>query len=550
MRQAWNIACAAVLASAILWAAPSLSRGQTSVGYPRIANYYLPDDIADREVEILSRWNLLVLANGVDDDPDVRERLALILEANPDIIMLVYFSALESNVTENPPDPMTVACDEYDWWLRDYMANLLYNPDFPWSILVNMTNMEAAAGSHPEGKKPNRFLPELIVENHLLPYGYWSGVFYDVFSDNLIWMYEDVKDANRNMIPEYDIEEHEGEPDFSTIWADGALTLLTNTLELEPDAILIGNGQHKGALDYLNGRLFENFVLSSTKNMDLLSANHQFLKNGSRIPRISIVNGWIKDQDPTDYQSMRFTFCATLMTDNFYSCDFGSRYHGETIWFDEYSIAPDGTVDARTTELREDIDAEQEFLPVESTQAFEDSGVVEIEGEQIYYASKTDTTLLGCFRGFPRRNKYDLREPHAGGSTVIQHYAAHPGYLGDPYGGAFDASNPSVLLDDLLDEIGWYPEEGEAENINSRVWRRDFRHGSALVNPTDQSKLVRGLGQKVYRKVAGVQDQEHNDGGAVYDTLRVQPGDGYVLVWISETDTIPPVPGEGIHTRP
>jgi hypothetical protein len=238
------------------------------------------------------------------------------------------------------------------------------------------------------------------------------------------------------------------------------------------------------------------------------------------------------------------------MTDNFYSADFGSRYHGETIWFDEYSIAPDGTVDARTTVLREDIDAEQEILLVESTGEFEQSGVVEIDGEQIYYASKSDSAFLECFRGFPRTNKYDLREPHSGGSTVIQHYPGHPGYLGDPYGGAFDANNPSVLLDDLLDEINWYPEGGEAENIDTRVWRRDFWNGTVLVNPTNQSKLVRGLGRLLYRKILGVQDPQHNDGAVVYDTLRVPAGDGYVLAWISKTDTIPPSPPDGIYTRP
>jgi len=54
---------------------------------------------------------------------------------------------------------------------------------------------------------------------------------------------------------------------------------------------------------------------------------------------------------------MRFTLCATLMTDNFFSCDFGSQYHAETLWFDEILGPSDGTVDASSTTLREDIDA-------------------------------------------------------------------------------------------------------------------------------------------------------------------------------------------------
>jgi hypothetical protein len=40
--------------------------------------------------------------------------------------------------------------------------------------------------------------------------------------------------------------------------------------------------------------------------------------------------------------------------------------------------------------------------------------------------------------------------------------------------------------------------------------------------------LVGDLGS--YRKIGGLQDPEHNDGGPVPDTLRIEPGDGYILL--------------------
>jgi hypothetical protein len=518
--------------------------------YPRLANYYLPSSIGGREVRILSGWDLLVLYDNLDEDPEVRERVVQIKEQNPEIIILLYTSAIEANVTEQPPDPFVTACDTYDWWLRDWRGNLLYNPNFPWSMLVNMTNTQAASGGHPDDVRPNEWLPRQLMDDHLDPVEFWDGIFYDTFADNLTWMFTDQKDANRNGTPEYDNEENGNEPRFSSLWSEGMLTLLGNTIALEPGVLIVGNGQHRDAVEDINGRLLENFTLSSEKNMHLLSSNHQYLTQGERMPRVSIVNGWMKDTDPTEYEDMRFAFCATLMTDNFFSCDFGSQHHSETLWYDEYSILSNGDVDAALTRLRKAIDAGQTTIPVMSTQGFAASGIIEINGEQIYYSSKTDTLLEDCYRGFPRIIKYDLRAPHPESAKVIQHGSAHTGYLGEPEGSAFDPEQPSTRLDDLLEAAGWGPNEHLKEQINSRVWRRNFDNGAVLVNPTESTVLVDGLGNNAYRRIEGLQDALHNNGDLVRDTLRIDSGDGYILIAESEIDTIPPDPPQELEVRP
>jgi hypothetical protein len=518
--------------------------------FPRLANYHIFSEIEMGEARFLSGWNLLILHSSLDDEAQFRYIVSRIKEHNPDIILLIYTSSIETNTTVQPPSMMLEACNEYDWWLRDYQGNLLYNPDFTWSMLINMTNTEAAPGSHPLGIKANEYLAGLMITGHVNPYDYWDGVFYDTFADNLTWMHTDVKDATRNGIPEYDNEINDQEPIFSDLWSAGSMTLLDNTIALKPDVIVIGNGLQKAAVENLNGRMLENFTLSSQKNMHLFCSTHKYMTDGVRPPRVNIVNCWIKDQDPTDYQSMRFALCATLMTDSYFSCDFGSQYHGETIWYDEFSVLSTGDVDARTTTLSNSMSADQTFVRVDSTDGFLDRGVIEIDGEQIYYNSKSGTLFMDCVRGFPRILTYDLSAPHADGSTVIQHYADHTGYLGDPSGPAYEANDPSVILDDLLEAAGWFAEGDEIEAINSRVWRRDFQYGTALVNPTESSALVSGLGDSVYCKINGIQDPVHNNSELIEHTLTIDPGDGYVLILAEDPDTLPPFPKHKEPTPP
>ncbi len=518
--------------------------------FPRLANYFLQGNLWWRDCEGLARWDVVVLHHLNDETSNRREKIRHIEELNPDIILLIYYSSIEADVSREPPSPIEESCTAYDWWLRDYEGNYLFNTAWPSCKLINMTDTEAASGEHPGGMKPNEYLPGLIVEEHLLAYEYWDGVFYDTFSEALAWMHTDIKDANRNGIPEYDDEEFGDEPRFSSLWTAGMETLVENTLAGAPDAIIVGNGLNRRSSEETNGRLLENFRLSSSQNMHVLSSVHQCLTADGRAPRISIVNGYVHDENPRDYRTMRFTLCATLMTDAYYSLDFGSRSHAQTLWYDEFSVNPDGEVDAVSTSLAEDITSEQTSVPVFSTAGFAESGIIEIEGEQVYYERKEEDLFVDCYRGHPEKYDSDQKAPHESGTMVIQHGTGSRGYLGEPLGPAYDASDPSTLLDDLFDRVGWFPAEEDEEAIDSRVWRRDFRNGTVLVNPTAAPVTVDGLGESVFRKIAGLQDPEHNDGGMVDEILTIPPGDGYILISIQAADTIPPARPEGLRVRP
>jgi len=105
-----------------------------------------------------------------------------------------------------------------------------------------------------------------------------------------------------------------------------------------------------------------------------------------------------------------------------------------------------------------------------------------------------------------------------------------------------------VKLKDLFADAGWYADGEKGENIDSRVWRRDFDNGAVLFNPTGDARTVSGLGDARYRKIKGLQDTVHNDGEMVNESLSVNGRDGYILIRVTNSDEQAPDPPRGITT--
>jgi hypothetical protein len=66
-----------------------------------------------------------------------------------------------------------------------------------------------------------------------------------------------------------------------------------------------------------------------------------------------------------------------------------------------------------------------------------------------------------------------------------------------------------------------------AAQLSNGVWRRDFEHGIALVNPTDQSQTVRL--ERSYAHILGAQDPAINN-GAVVQSVDLPSHDGVILL--------------------
>jgi hypothetical protein len=518
------------------------AQGVTDLPFPRLANCYLRNEVREKDVNVFSGWDLLIFGWTLDRNEAYRENLSRIKEENPDAVFLLYHTSIGANSTVSPPDSIYTLAQRYDWWLYDYQGNKISFPGWEYDKILNFTNTEAAKGSNPDGLKPNSFLPDYLVNEHVLKYDYWDGIFYDVYSDNLRWVSRDIKDATLNQVAEHDTEHNEGEPLFDTLWREGMLTLAQNTIGQDSSIIMVGNGLNRYATPYLNGIMCENYSPSSKDLSDLASIQRYLVETG-RDQAISIINGMVRNENPTDYQSMRFTMTSTLLTDAFFSCDFGSQDHAETLWFDEFTVYPTGEVAALTTMLTEDINAEQDRVPVASTAGFPSTGVIQVDGEEIYYAAKSDTEFLDCQRGYPHvTEKYDLRSPHDKDAPVVHYLNDRTGYLGHPVSDAYDVNDPSVKLKDLFADAGWYAVGDDAVNINSRVWRRDFDNGIVVMNPSGETRTISGLGEGTYRKIKGIQDPAHNDGELVHDTLTIAPQDGYILLKHQDDQDPPEAP--------
>jgi hypothetical protein len=505
--------------------------------FPRLANCYLRDLIRTEDISIFGGWDLFVFSWALDSGYSDRINLASLKSSNPD--MLLYRSHFSPGVSVSSSHPLNEPAEEYNWWLRDYLGNIITDNE-PWSFnhLVNMTNTQAASGSHPQGVKPNQWVPKEIIKNHINKYDFWDGIFYDVYADNIAWICRDIKDANKNHIPEYDHSHNGSEPRFNDLWSSGMISLVKNTLHLEPKVLLMGNGLHTTATSYLNGRMQESYNRNHG-NFSGLASIYKYLVDVTRKPAISILNGITTNGNvnPSDYLSMRFSLISAMIIGAYSSFDFGDKYHCETLWFDEYSVKRNGDVAALTTSLTQNIDYIQLDIPVESTSGFPNRGLILIDGEQIYYMSKTSNSFRAANtdfgRGYPlSTGKYDLRAPHNAGADVILYLNSFTGYLGSPKSEAYDANNPGVKLHDLFEVCMWNCDnvEGASENINSRVWRRDFENGIVLLNPSNNTKVVNGLGNQKFRKIKGIQDPVHNDGRLVNDSITIGPEDGYILM--------------------
>jgi len=516
--------------------------------FPKLANMHLAISVRNIDVFPFSLWDLMILARQVDNSSQYRSNVQSIKDLNPDEIFLLYSESTCINTNLNPPDPVKTAADEYNWWLRDYQGEPLYYLGWEYAQLLNMTNTVAASGSHPTGMRANEYIPQILISDHIMVNSYWNGIFYDTFSNTLSWMYPNIKDATGDAVPEFDNQHNGNQPLFTNLWNLGMVTLASETRERGgEDLIIIGNGANTSTLSYLNGKFIDNYTRNN--NLDNLINLCNFLERADPDPKIGIINGANINADPTDYLTMRFALGSALLIGAYFSFDFGAQYHSEYLWFDEYTIKPDGEVAAVTTTLNGDVTSEAEDIPVLSTEGFTDYGLIWIEGELIYYNSKDDTIFKDCYRGYPAPNpNYDLRASHANNSIVVQYDPSYKGYLGTPLSEAYDINDNDVKLVDLLLDAGWWGEGPEIENIDSRVWRRDFEHGSVIVNPTSSSKIVENMGEGQFIKIKGIQDPNHNDGELVSSSIEVGSKDSYILIRNenSHGDDDAPSPPQGL----
>ncbi len=291
---------------------------------PKRANYFLGWEIPAGKVSELAQWDLLVL----DMETQVKSLDAIkrIKQLNPDIILLAYITPQEIKkdaMTGSSVMRRKLASGISDsWYLSDVGNNKL--TFWPGTWMLNVADNAPLAN----GMRFNQYLAQ-FVSQEILSTGLWDGVFYDNAWKDVKWLTGDTVDLNKDGLIDSDIDTH---------WQQGMRAIYQETRRMTGGRyVLVGNATSDAYKNDLNGIMLESFpsFLGWQQAMKTYLAN----QNGETKPRFMIINVNTGNTGKnTNYKKVRFGLASTLLLDGYYSFDFGDKDHGQTWWYDEYSV--------------------------------------------------------------------------------------------------------------------------------------------------------------------------------------------------------------------
>ncbi len=318
------------LASAGLFL-PAISQAAAiKVAYPRLANYFLKWEISDAEAGELARWDVVVLDMEVQENS--REQLKKIRTLNPNIIILAYINSVEQ--IDNPEDYNHAELRnrlarniDSAWWLHDSSGHKISN--WPYNSMLNLTD-----GASPDnrGQRFNDYLVDFVI-NEIKATGLWDGVYYDNTWGDISWLNQGDIDADNDGV-------RDAAASLDAAWSSGFKKVLTKTRELAgSNFIIVGNGRvYEDYQSLLNGVMLESFPSSWENGGTWAGSIKTYLRLPAlnAVPNVSLVNVSSKDQN--DYHRFRYGLTSALLGNGFYSFDYDITNHGQTWWYDEYSV--------------------------------------------------------------------------------------------------------------------------------------------------------------------------------------------------------------------
>jgi hypothetical protein len=321
-----------LLISILVWPfSVSAYSGTVKTNFPRLANYYLNWDISSSAVSELAKWDVLVLDMEVQHNS--LANLKKIRELNPNIIILAYITSEEIKTDQNSSygqlrDNLYSRIDQ-SWWLKDKSGN--YTSFWTGTRMLNMTD---GAGLSSSGERWNDVLPEFVYQK-VISTGLWDGVFYDNIWPNISWFNSGNLDAD-----------NDGKADSKTTldqaWLAGYKKMLAKTRSLFGDKYLIvANSRHcQDYQSYENGIMLESFPSSWEADGTWAGSMKSYTDtNNFTEPKVGIINSNNDNNlNSGNYHKMRFTLGSALLGNSSYSFDYGVDNHGQTWWYDEYSV--------------------------------------------------------------------------------------------------------------------------------------------------------------------------------------------------------------------
>ncbi len=289
---------------------------------PQLANYFINWAITDADAEALSKWNLVIL------DMELQQtnlaQIKKIRALNPNITLLVYISAQEvaDHVSPGAMRRKLYAGLHNEWYFYD--ANGKHLSTWPGTYIMNMSDISPRVG----GNQFTDYLAKWVNDN-LLATGLWDGVFYDNTWDGITWFTGQNIDLDSDGKFDTNLDGH---------WQAGVKHLYNETRRLSQNKyILVGNGNAGGYRNELNGLMLENFPNYGgwVNTMRL----YNIYESGGRAPKYNIINRTTLNTGKNDnYQSVRFGIASALLGNGYFSYDKGDQDHGQTWWYDEYSV--------------------------------------------------------------------------------------------------------------------------------------------------------------------------------------------------------------------
>jgi peptidoglycan/xylan/chitin deacetylase (PgdA/CDA1 family) len=311
-----------------------------SVLFPRIANVwgnYTPNIGPG----FFARYNLYVTYHVADP-----VAITAIRATNPGIKIL-----LTGNATYGWPDEDALTMSwmgaqpgtpEYACLLRDSHGNILGRSDFGHP----MYNMTAA------------YCVQALVQNNTSLYqinsASYDGLFWDALTN---YIYETLApDIDANL---------DGHPDdaatLDAAYKAGVQSFLIQIRANLPNAIFLGNGSPLDYSTWINGNFMEvqlRRILNNRPGDTWIETVNQYrawcnvttppcLTTLASAPEDEIIYKYgyndlasipaaMEAEAAANYRHMRFGLATTLMGDGIYSFDWGSKWHGNLWWYDEY----------------------------------------------------------------------------------------------------------------------------------------------------------------------------------------------------------------------
>ncbi|MFH1690559.1 MAG: putative glycoside hydrolase [Candidatus Eisenbacteria bacterium] len=328
-------ACAAVLAVLLLSGAVDDSWAAHS--YPRLVNIYFPS-LGDADLELLSRWDVLVLAKRAEDRHQAE--LAELRTLNPDITLLAHMAVAYSRGYTDPPinAGLTAEIEANGWWMRDTAGgHVTFDGG---SLLLNMT-LECPTNG--QGQRLCDWLPGYVAEQ-LYDGGRWDGLFLDYSVDGISWM-----DGWLEYPIDHDLDGFAADRAvLNESWRLGMRECVSKLRDLVgDDFLLVGNGNNtlydlcdgdtREAFPYMHGDWYEN----------MMNEEHGYLAFEAlyRDPTTNIINYiWQGDVTPDgpvrggefDREFLLGLTSTLVFGSGYFSCD--GPAHSEAWWIEYYDI--------------------------------------------------------------------------------------------------------------------------------------------------------------------------------------------------------------------